>query len=144
MHLLVRQMGQQVADAVGHIFIVNIHHTAVFFDDHTFQSKRNGSPLIFFDTAVIVGSEMYQTLLLGNGIGLEVQTGRVDMGGGNVDTLFHILFAHHGKGNGFGAVDHIHFVACLVGLACFISGKTVFFCLFDKKVHTSALSGGIF
>ena len=89
--LLRTQVGQQIVHckhrvaspaANGHI-----DQIPVLQRHHAPQLQRDGHPLVFPDTAVIVGLEERQLTVLVERIGLQIQPGGVDMRGADVHTL---------------------------------------------------------
>ncbi len=88
--LLCAQMGQQVGDdqlGLAALADADIHHGAVGQHHGAPQLQRNGDPLVLADTAVVMGLEVGQLAVLVQRIGLQIQTGGVDMGGGDLGTL---------------------------------------------------------
>ena len=83
-------MGQQVGDhQLGLITLADadIHHGAVGQHHGAAQLQRNGDPLVLADAAVVMGLEVGQLAVLIQGGGLQVQTGRVDVSGGDLGAL---------------------------------------------------------
>ena len=84
-------MGQQVRDDQPGISRtaadVNRHIGPVPQGDDAMEFQGNGHPLVLADTAIVVGLEIGQLRLLIQGVGFQVQPGRVDVGGGDLHAL---------------------------------------------------------
>ena len=110
-------MGQQVGDdqlgvaAIG--TDVHLHPAAVLQRDDAPQLQGNGDPLVLADTAIIVGLEESQLAVLIQGIGLQIQPGRIDMGGGDLGAVRQGLLSDIGQHNGLAPIAEVHLVAGL-------------------------------
>ena len=117
--LLLTQMGQQVRDdQLGIAFIaadVHCDSGAIRQRHHAVKLHRDGHPLIFADAAVVVGLEIGQLIVLIQRVGLQIQPGRVDVGGGDLGPLAHGLAADMGQQHALPPVANIHLVS---GLQC--------------------------
>ena len=91
-HLFPREGGQKIGNGKNGISLVLPHRhgdpLAVGADHHAMQRQRDGGPLVFFDSAVIVGFEHRKLCFFIKGTGLEVNARRVNMGGDNPHALF--------------------------------------------------------
>ncbi len=58
-----------------------LHVRAVGLEDHPVDGQGPGQPLVFLDAAVVVGLQKGQVRVFIEGILLQVQAGRVDVGG---------------------------------------------------------------
>ena len=119
--LLRAQVGQQIGDDQTGILRVgadlHLHHGAVPQRHHAPQLQGHGDPLVLAQTAVVVGLEIGQLRVLIQGIGLEVQAGRVDVGSGNLHALGQGLLTDVGQQHALVPVAHIHLVPGLQRLA---------------------------
>ena len=92
LHLFPREVGQKIGNGKNGISLVLPHRhgdpLAVGADHHAMQRQRDGGPLVFFDSAVIVGFEHRKLCFFIKGTGLEVNARRVNMGGDNPHALF--------------------------------------------------------
>ena len=91
LHLIRRQMGQQIGNHQNGVALVladgDRDHRAVGAVHHAVERQRNGRPLVFLDAAVIVGLQVADLGILVQGIGLDVQPGRVHVGGADIRAL---------------------------------------------------------
>ncbi len=80
-------MRQNIGDVEDRIAVVLADADRLFLSsaehNHAVQSKRNCRPLILFDTPVVVRFEIAEPLFLVHRIGLQIKTGRVDVGNHN-------------------------------------------------------------
>ena len=117
-------MGQQVRDdqlgIAGIGADVHFCPRAVLQRHHAPQLQGNGHPLVLAQSAVVMGLEISHFALLIEGIGLEVQTGRVDVGRGDLNALVQRRTADVGQHDRLAPVAHIHLVA---GLELHTRGK---------------------
>ena len=85
------EMGQQVRNhQPGVSFVLADAYrylTAVLHRHHTVQRQGEGQPLIFPDAAIIMGLKVRKLAVLVEGIGLQIQPGGIDMGGGKLNAL---------------------------------------------------------
>ena len=92
LHLFPREVGQKIGNGKNGISLVLPHRhgdpLAVGTDHHAVQCQRDGSPLVFFDSAVVVGFEHRKLCFFIKGTGLEVNARRVNMGGDNPHAFF--------------------------------------------------------
>ena len=112
--LLRAQMGQQVGDhQLGLITLADadIRHGAVTQDHGAAQLQRNGDPLVLADAAVVMGLEVGQLAVLIQGGGLQVQTGRVDVSGGDLGALRQAAAADDGQHQTLAAVAGVDLIA---------------------------------
>ena len=123
--LLTAQMGQQIGDdKLGLVPLTQPHghHGAVLLGHHAVELQGDGHPLILADAAVVMGLEEGQLAVLIQGIRLQVQPGRVDMGGHDVCALGQALPAYHRQHDALVPIHPIDFVpggqgrAPLIGL----------------------------
>ena len=84
LHLLLGQVDQQVGDKKYRLVLIfshaQDHCLAALFDDHAVDRQRQRHILIFFDAAVIVRVQIGNLAVLIQGILLDVQAGRIDVG----------------------------------------------------------------
>ena len=96
LHLGLGEMDQQVRDNKHRIVVLfadaDLYHCAVLLHHHAVDRHGHGGPLVLLDAAVIVGLEERHLVLLVKGIGLEIQPGVVDVGGGDPGALGQGLF----------------------------------------------------
>ena len=78
-HLLISKVGKQVSDIEYRIIFLltynDLVHFTVIGKDNTVNTQRDRCPLIFLESAVIVGLEINGIAVLINGIGLKVESG---------------------------------------------------------------------
>ena len=103
------------------------------------QLQGQCHPLIFTDTPVIVGLEIGHLPFFIKGIGLEVQPGRVNVGGGNLRTLRQALLANMGEKNRLVPVADIYLVSRLQRHAPRIAAVSMGLCQADALRGTKAL-----
>lgn len=77
------------------------------------QGQGNGRPLVLLDSAVIVGVEIGQIAVLVQGVGLEIQAGRVNVGRRDGHPVGNRPAANYREQQGFIPVAVIHPVARL-------------------------------
>ena len=75
------------------------------------QLQRDRDPLVLADAAVVMGLEVGQLAVLVQGIGLQVQTGGIDMGGGDLGALRQTAAADDGQHQALAPVAGIDLVA---------------------------------
>ena len=89
--LLRAQVGQQIRDHQPGVSLVgadiHLHGGAVPQRRDAMELQGDGDPLVFADAAVVMGLEVGQLPVLIQGIGLQVQPGGVDVGGGDLTPL---------------------------------------------------------
>ena len=114
---LLTKMRKNVVNIENRIVIVfadaNLDGLTALCADNAVDSKRNGSPLILLDTAVVVSLEESDSAILVNGAGFEIKTGGIDVGCENSDTLFKRLRTDGESVKALSAVVVIKLVACL-------------------------------
>ena len=90
-------MRQKVCNAkyrvVGFFADMNIHSLAVCFDYHAVNCQRNGRPLVFFYSAVIVCFEICYLGVFVERIRLQIKARAVYVAYDNVDAVVYALFA---------------------------------------------------
>ena len=114
--LLRTQVGQQVGNhELGLVALAqnHLHHGAVPQDHHAPQLQGDGHPLVLADAAVIVGLAVGQLAVLIQGMGLEVQTGRVDVRGHDLRAVGQVLAADFHQHHALAAIAAIYLVAGL-------------------------------
>ena len=92
---------------------VHLHAGAVLQRHHAPQLQGNGDPLVLADAAVVVSLEEGQLAVLIQGIGLQVQPGRVDVGGGDLGAIGQGLVPDVGQQDGLAPVAEVQLVAAL-------------------------------
>ena len=109
-------MGKKIGDhKFGVAFIIayaNGDAGAVFLINYAVKRKGNRRPLIFFDTAVIMGLEIAELLILIKRIGLEVEPRGIYMRGNDFGARGNALFAEGGKNKRFA----VNIIKNLLGL----------------------------
>ena len=94
-------MGKQVIDGEQRVAGVGTHrhadNGAVLHAHHPPQLQGDGHPLVFADTAVVVGLEEGQLAVLIEGGRLQIQPGAVDVGGGDGHALIQRRGADDGQ-----------------------------------------------
>ena len=93
-------------------------HEAMILTDHdTVKGQRKCHILVFFYPAVIVGIQITDPAVLIERILLDIQTGGIDVCGGDTDTVVDILGTNAEKEDVLAAIVIVEFVACLDGRA---------------------------
>ncbi len=122
LHLIPSQVDQQIRDHQHGIPFVfadgDSDHGAVLAVHHAVDGQGDGGPLILLNAAVVMGLEVGDLRLLIERIGLDIQPGRVHMGGADVGALAQRLSADDGQGDGLIPVIVVDLVAGL----CFHTG----------------------
>ena len=110
-------MGQNVRNTelgVTRLFAqAHIHIGAVVFANAAVEGQGNGGPLVLFNTAVVVGLKERELVSLIEGVLLQIQTGRIDVGRADVGALIQILLTHHRQHHRFPAVHPVDLVSGL-------------------------------
>ena len=116
LHLIACKVRKKVVNieyGVGIVFTDDdIDSFAVCLGDSAVESKRNGCPLIFFDTAVVMCLEIAKTLCFIKRMCLEVDAGRIDMRSGKIYAVFKGFCAENECGKASAAVVVIVLTAC--------------------------------
>ena len=143
LHLVAGQMDQQVRNAENGIGGILAHgdldHGAVLLGHDAVKSQGRRRPLVLLDAAVIVGLEVGHFAVLIEGIGLQVQTGGVDVGGADVSALVQRLRADDGEDHAFAVAVAVDLVAGLQLHTRHQRLEAVLFCLGNGPVHRLAL-----
>ena len=118
--LLLREVRQEIGDDELRVALVlaDVHGDgrAVALDDDAVEGQRDGGPLVLLDTAVVVGLEEREFLLLIERVRFEVEPRGVDVGRGDAQALGERLFAEHRQDDALVPVDAVDAVAGFVGL----------------------------
>ena len=114
LHLVGSQVDQQIGDHQdGVILILADGHgdlAAVFFTHHAVDGQGHTGPLVLLDAAIVVGLEVGDLGIFVEGLGLQVQPGRVHMGGADVGALAHRLRADDSDQEALAPVVHIDLI----------------------------------
>ncbi len=141
--LVSRQVGQQVVHSEDGIAGAgtdgHLDHAAVLHGDDAVELQGDGHPLVLADTAVIVGLEEAHLGVLVEGIGLDVQTGGIDVSRTDVDALAERGIAHHSQHDSLAPVDPVELVAGLDGHATDKGLEAPLLGLADGLVHALTL-----
>ena len=142
-HLILCKVGEQIVDVeygIG-LFLADddVAVAAVGTDDSAVDGKRSCNPLVLLDTAVVMGLEEAHIALFIDGMLLQVDAGRVDMGCGDANAVFHRLAADHEQEQFLVAVVIIEFVTCLYGHTKGIGLKIASLCHLDGVKHCFSL-----
>ena len=110
------------------LFFPHIDHnlSAVFQIGNTVDCQRDRSPLVFANAAVVVGTEKGHASVFKQRHGAQIQTRRINVGGVQAKSAFHIHTANGGCDHAFFAVQKINLFAGLItpaGLKCFVAGS---------------------
>ena len=89
------------------------------------QGQRDGRPLVLLDTAVVVGIEIGHVAVLIDRVGLEIETGAVDVGGGDGHAVGDGTGTDDGEQQRLAAVVGVHLVARLEGLGAVKGDKAL-------------------
>ena len=147
LHLLLGQVDQQVGDKKYRLVLIfshaQNHCLAALFDDHAVDRQRQRHILVFFDAAVIVRVQIGNLAVLIQGILLDVQTGRIDVGAEYVHAVLKGLRADLEKDDRLIHPDAVDLVARRE-LSSFRNSfaqlnVAVFLGLVDKPVNTLPL-----
>ena len=106
----------RVARLVAHADLDALDLALVADADNAAQLERNGSPLILFNAAVIMGLEKGHAVVLVERHGADVDARRIQMRGGQADALSEALLADHGEHDALVTVDAVDPVAGLEGI----------------------------
>ena len=83
-HLLIAEMRKEICDVENGIFFLLAYHDlmslAVIRENNAVNGERDRGPLILIDTAIIVCLEVNGIVVLIDGIGLKIESGRIDVG----------------------------------------------------------------
>ena len=127
-------MRQQIGDAENGIARLladgNGQRRAVLTNDRTVQRQRNGSPLVFLDTAVIVGLKEALLALLIKRTGLQIKAGAINMRYADAHALRYAAAAECGGNERLAAVIEVDLIPCLVLLGV-VKGDIA--CLFQHR-----------
>ena len=97
------KMREQVADNELRLALFvadrNSYLLAVRLDDNAVERKRDCRPLIFLYTAVVVSLEERNLAIFVHGVGLDIETGRVDMRRRDLDSVAQRACAENGEDN---------------------------------------------
>ena len=109
------KVDEQVGDAEDRIRRILTDHDrndrAVLFGDDAVDGERDGHPLIFLDSAVIVRIQIGKLgILVGRDL-LDVQARRIDVGAEDAHALFKRLLAEDEERNGLVHVDGVDLIA---------------------------------
>ena len=111
----------------------------VFREDDAAQGEGRAGPLVFLDAPVVVGAEVDDAVLFVDGIGFQVEAGRVDVGADDLDAGGHRFFADDGEDDGFPFLIPVDFVPRFQ-FGHFIEGaESPRFGLSDDLCHGEAL-----
>ena len=117
LHLLRCQMRQQVGHTeyriTGIFPDVYLYRSTVSLYHNTVQGQRNRSPLILLDTAIVVGLEHCQFMILIQRILLHIQTRRIDMCRTKTHTFCNRCSTDHCCNDRLAAVVDIDLIPCL-------------------------------
>ncbi|MPM71479.1 hypothetical protein SDC9_118444 [bioreactor metagenome] len=112
--LLRAQMGQKVCDDQLGVTLVRADvdgdSLSIFQRHHAMKLHGNSGPLVLSDAAVVVGLEVAQLAVLIQRVGLQVQPGRVDVGGGDLRALAERLFPDAGQIHALAPVAEVQLV----------------------------------
>ena len=82
-------MDEQVGDVENGVIVfeadIDIDFFPVFREDDAAQGEGRAGPLVFLDAPVVVGAEVDDAVLFVDGIGFQVEAGRVDVGADDLD-----------------------------------------------------------
>ena len=88
-HLVLRHVDEQVGDVENGVVVfeadIDIDFFSVFREDDAAQGEGRAGPLVFLDAPVVVGAEVDDAVLFVDGIGFQVEAGRVDVGADDLD-----------------------------------------------------------
>ena len=140
-------MDQKVCDVYDRIIFIftdgNVDYAAVFFCDHAVDREWKSYPLIFLDTAIVVGIEVCKVCVFIQRILFYVETWGVDVCAEDVHTFFQRFLAYVEQCHDLFHSDCIYFISRLDLLACclfcFKADISVGFCFSDKFRHTFTL-----
>ena len=143
LHLVAGQVDQQVRNAEDGIGRVLTHgdldHGAVLFGHDAVKGQGRRRPLVLLDAAVVVGLEVGHFAVLIERIGLQIQAGRVDVGGADVGALVQRLRADDGEDHAFAVAVAVDLVAGLQLHPRHQRLEAVLFSFGDGPVHRLAL-----
>ena len=115
LHLIRGQMDQQVGNHQNGIALVltdgDGYLRAVLSADHAVNGQGHAGPLILFDSAVVMGFDKGDFRILVQGLGLQVQPGRIHMGSTDIGALCQRFGAHNGNQEALAPVVQIDLIA---------------------------------
>ena len=137
-------MNQQIRNTEYRIifFLSNIDlcYTAILFCNYAVQCQRNGYPLIFLDSTIVMRIQISQLCIFVQRILLQIQTRRINMSSKNIHSFFDILASDDKQGN---CLFHKHIVYTVTGLKPFAGTDDLlqvfepfFFCLLHCGLDT--------
>lgn len=153
--LLLRKVRKNIRDVEhGIAFFVtdfDVNARAVFESDHTVKRKRNGEPLILFDTAVVMRLEVRHICLFIKRNLFEIESGAIDVSDENTHAvLCDVRFARSYDKQALAAIVVIKLVAGIDFVAerirlitlflnhfdCFLDGFSFGFAVVEKSLVT--------
>ena len=121
LHLLLREMDEQVGHAEHGIVLrladADVDGRTVFLHDDAVHRERQRRPLVFLDTAVVVGVEVGEPAVLVERVLLDVEAAGVDVRAEDVHAVRERRLADLEEDDGLLHVDGIDLVARLEALA---------------------------
>ncbi len=137
-------MGKKVIDRKNRFIFVltyyKVNLSAICFRYDAMYGKRRGNPLIFLNTAIVMGFEKCQVYILIEGVLLKIKPRRVYMGNNNVETIDRALYSLDKCNNFLASVDAIYLISLPIprkairredSLDC-TNGLPLSFCLIKK------------
>ena len=147
LQLLTGQMDQKIRNTKNRIlcFLADgqFNNSSILLRHNAMQCQRNGRPLVFLDTAVVMSIQKRHLAVLIQRILLEIQTRRINMSTQNIHTLLHRFCPDLEQYHQFFLVYRIHFISgfqLFSGCNCFLQRNiTMFLCHFYSQMRTLAL-----
>ena len=115
LHLIRGQVDQQVGDHQNGVALVltdgDGYLRAVLLADHAVNGKGHAGPLILFDAAIVMGFGKGDFGILIQGLGLQIQPGRIHMGSADIGALCQRFRTHNGNQEALAPVVQIDLIA---------------------------------
>ena len=126
LHLVLGQVRQQIRNEEYRIilFLTDVydHRLTALFHHNAVNGQGQGDILVLFDPPVIVGVQIAEAAVLIDGILLDIEAGRIDVGTEDIDPLLERLFTDPEQDHGF---VHPHAVDTVTGFQLlFFSHRT--------------------
>ena len=110
-------MRKKICDVEDRIRFIFTYRNLVLYTvcrvNNTVNGKRDRSPLILLDTAVIVSLKVYCLIVLIDGIRLKIEPGLIDMSTEDIEAFAYILLTDNGHDQALILDARINLIACL-------------------------------
>ena len=142
-----QQVGNEEDRIIGIFADIQFDGGAVLFHDDAVNSQGHGDPLIFFDTAVVVGVQISKAAVFIERVLLDIKTRGIDVGPQDIETLTQFLTADGEHDDRFIHLDGVDLIAGLQRRALRDHGaelaKAFLFNQIDDIIDAFALGFGL-